>query len=389
MVGLDSYMLQMTVIDPSGQPELKPLIPISKEESRFVIEDLEPGKKFDIELFAVKKIEEVPVKSPEPQKTSLWTQPLVPVMVETSTGEFSAAIKIEPKSNDVDKYRFSLRQIAKESYAMDQSIEVLELTPEDLYQAGNEIVFSKETGTELDYNTEYEVEVVAIAGPKQSDPMMVRVKTRGLEAPIPKDVRVSEVGTEEILLSWTPDPAVETYEIKLAEKSGEVIFQKGDIPIDPLAPEMTYKVSESLKPGTKYDIIMLSKNKFDRISAPSEPVTASTEPESVHQIRQTQEFRDKIRFTFYPPKRGKAEEFEVKLFQPNEINPDEPILVDVQNIEFKEDATTYLVNFDKPNLKPGAQYEVQVVSKSLGKESVAVRQKVSTGMFYKTHSTRI
>ena len=148
---------------------------------------------------------------------------------------------------------------------------------------------------------------------------------------------------------------------------------------------MTYRVSESLKPGTKYDIIMLSKNKFDRISAPSEPVTASTEPESVHQIRQTQEFRDKIRFTFYPPKRGKAEEFEVKLFQPNDLNPEEPILVDVQNIEFKEDATTYLVNFDKPNLKPGAQYEVQVVSKSLGKESVAVRQKVSTGMLENNH----
>ena len=193
MVGLDSYMLQMTVVDPSDQPVQKPLIPISKEESRYIIEDLEPGKKFDIELFAVKKIEEVPVKSPEPQKTSLWTQPLVPEMIETSTGEFSAAIKIEPKSMDVDKYRFSLRQIAKESYAMDQSIEVLELTPEDLFLTNNEIIFSKETGTELDYNTEYEVEVVAIAGPKQSDPMTVRVKTRGLEAPVPKDVKVSQV----------------------------------------------------------------------------------------------------------------------------------------------------------------------------------------------------
>ena len=43
------------------------------------------------------------------------------------------------------------------------------------------------------------------------------------------------------------------------------------------------------------------------------------------------------------------------------------------------------MNFDKPNLKPGAQYEVQVVSKSLGKESVAVRQKVSTGMLENNH----
>ena len=76
---------------------------------------------------------------------------------------------------------------------MDQSIEVLELTPEDLFLTNNEIIFSKETGTELDYNTEFEVEVVAIAGPKQSDPMTVRVKTRGLEAPVPKDVKVSQV----------------------------------------------------------------------------------------------------------------------------------------------------------------------------------------------------
>ena len=105
----------------------------------------------------------------------------------------------------------------------------------------------------------------------------------------------------------------------------------------------------------------------------------------VHQIRQTQEYRDKIRFTFYPPKRGMAEEFIIKLYtRPDPKNPwDTRELVDTKFIEFKDDVTQYVVTFESPqaSLKPGTDYVVSAVAKSGEIFSEPVEEMVSTGKF--------
>ena len=59
------------------------------------------------------------------------------------------------------------------------------------------------------------------------------------------------------------------------------------------------------------------------------------EPEKVHDIKQTQEYRDKIRFTFYPPKDGSAELFEFNLEQKNEITGENEV-IHTEIKEFKD-----------------------------------------------------
>jgi hypothetical protein len=114
------------------------------------------------------------------------------------------------------------------------------------------------------------------------------------------------------------------------------------------------------------------------------------EPEKVHDIKQTQEYRDKIRFTFYPPKDGSAELFEFNLEQKNEITGENEV-IHTEIKEFKDDVTQYLVTFEAPyvNLTPGTDYTVKAVAKSGEIVSEVVSEKVSTGKHYFSHFLEI
>ena len=90
MVGLDSYLLSRT--NPGEEPDTE--ISIPKEESSHVIDNLEPGKQFDIFLSAVKTVEDVPITSDTPNKATIWTRPTPPKITSTTTAEYSAAVTI-------------------------------------------------------------------------------------------------------------------------------------------------------------------------------------------------------------------------------------------------------------------------------------------------------
>ena len=270
MVGLDSYMLSMKT------PTEELTIPIEKDQSSYVLTELAPGTQFDIGLSAVKKItEDLPMTSPKPQETTLWTRPTTPVITSESSDEVSAAVTIDP-AGDVDQYRVSLHKLSQETYEKDQVIDVRTYTPDEIVKSKKEIVFSHENGISLDPDTEYEVQVIAISGPKESAPETRKIRTRSLDAPVPRDIEVNNVGPLEIFVSWNTDAAVESNMIKIQSPDGVEIYERTDIYQDPGTLRMEYLIDEALEPGTMYNLIMLSKNRFDRVSEQSEPILFST-----------------------------------------------------------------------------------------------------------------
>ena len=276
MVGLDSYMLSMNTPEEGDFS-----IPISKEQSSYVIPNLTPGTQFDIGLSAVKKItDDLPLKSPTPQETTLWTRPMAPQITSDTTDEFSAKVELEPvdQETQVDLYRVSINQVSQETYDSDQVIDVRTYSPSEITGQGNEIVFSPESGINLEPDTEYEVQVVAIAGPKESTPAIHKIKTRSLDAPIPNNVQVTNVEPLAITVSWDTEPAVASNNIKIQSLDGVEIYESPDI-YDDIFEDLLrreFLINEGLEPGTVYNLVMFSKNQFDKISEPTEPILFST-----------------------------------------------------------------------------------------------------------------
>ncbi|CAG5104644.1 Oidioi.mRNA.OKI2018_I69.chr1.g1417.t1.cds [Oikopleura dioica] len=328
LVGVDSFLL--TKRNDFGQTET---FPINNEDPSFTLSDLEAGSSYDISLTAIKNVDqEQVVRSRNVLPSRIFTKPTAPIMLDYESTEMSAALK----SNDID----------------------------------------------LEPATTYVAEVTSVKGPMESDLKKFKFETRSLEAPVPQGVGISTVSNKEATITWKPSDAVRSYSLKIQDMDGEEVFEISDVPAEDLMMtedgKPAFKVDDILEPGTAYKIIMQSTNEW-KTSEPSDPTIFITEPEEVFSVEQSQQYMNKVRFTFYPPEEGSAENFVVKLYD----DKDEAIREEINQriVPFKDGQSQYVVTFESSEdtpIEPGAEYYVEVISQAGESRSAPVGRQLLT-----------
>jgi len=315
LVGVDSFLL--TKKNDFGVTET---FAINNQDPSFTLTDLDAGSSYDVSLTSIKNVDnEQTVRSRNALPSRIFTKPTAPIMLDYESTETSALVKVSDLvQNQADLLRVVLKKKNTSPFLDDfEVINVVEFPLEDLVANDFTLDFDQSNGIDLEPATTYVAEVTSVKGPMESDLKKFPFTTRSLEAPVPQEIAVATVSKNQATITWEPSDAVRSYSLEIQDMDGEPVFEISDVPAEDINltedGKPSFKVDDILEPGTAYKIIMQSTNEW-KTSESSDPTIFVTEPEAVFSVEQSQQYMNKVRFTFYPPEEGSAENFVVKLY---------------------------------------------------------------------------